>query len=134
MPLKLPLHPSLVAALSFNIAQLDYLLDIDFKIWEELRNVLSVEDSSTLTLNFSYCFESLENFKPVRIELIDKGSSKKVNNLNREEYCDLVGCYILYEYTRPHVNRLLSTILSIVPKELISCTSTKEILSLFYDK
>lgn len=115
-PLDLNLHPSIVSALSFNIAQLDYLLDVDFKIWEELRNIMSVEDSAQLALNFSYNFESLDNFKPVRIELIDKGSSKKVNNLNRDEYCDLVCCYILYEYCRPQINRLLTTILSIVPK------------------
>lgn len=83
-PLDLNLHPSIVSALSFNIAQLDYLLDVDFKIWEELRNIMSVEDSAQLALNFSYNFESLDNFKPVRIELIDKGSSKKVNNLNRD--------------------------------------------------
>jgi hypothetical protein len=70
--------------LSFNIAELDYLLDVDFKIWEELRNILSIEDSASLALNFSYNFESLDNFKPIRIELIDKGSSKKVNNLNRD--------------------------------------------------
>jgi hypothetical protein len=33
LPLQINLHPSIIAALSFNIAQLDYLLDIDFKIW-----------------------------------------------------------------------------------------------------
>lgn len=48
-----------------------------------MRNVLTVEDSASLGLNFSRNFESLDNFKPVRIELVDKGSSKKVNNKNR---------------------------------------------------
>ena len=87
-----------------------------------------------MTLNFSYLFESLETFKPIRVELVDKGSSKKVNNLNREEYCVLVSCYILYEEIRPQVTRLLETILSIVPKDYIACSPTKKILSLFYDK
>jgi hypothetical protein len=31
--LNLKLHTSLIAALSFNICDIDDLLDIDFKIW-----------------------------------------------------------------------------------------------------
>ena len=33
LPLSLSLHPSLISAISFNISQLDYLLDVDFSIW-----------------------------------------------------------------------------------------------------
>lgn len=45
---------------------------------------MSIADSKTLNLNFSYMFESLQSLKQERIELIDKGTSKKVNNLNRD--------------------------------------------------
>ena len=90
--------------------------------------MLSTPDSSKLQLNFSYSFESLEDFKPIRIELVDKGSSKKVNNLNREEYCDFVCSYVLYDNLRPQIHRLLKTILSIIPKEYICCKSTKSML------
>lgn len=57
-----------------------------------------------------------------------------MNNLNRDVYADLLACYVLYEEVKPQISRLLTTILSVVPKELISCTSTKEIVNLFYDK
>ena len=127
------LHPSLVAAVSFNICHIDYLLDVNFKIWEELKGILSIGDSSTLKLNFSYNFESLETLKEERIELVDKGASKKVNNQNREEFCDLVCCYILYEQIKPQITRLLESIICIIPKEYISTKSTRSILGLFYE-
>jgi hypothetical protein len=38
------------------MVDLDDLLAIDFKTWEELRKVLSEADSKTLNLNFSYEF------------------------------------------------------------------------------
>lgn len=79
----MPLHSSLLNAASFGICDLDDLLDIDFKVWEDLRNVMSTSESKDLNLNFSYIFESLETLKPERVEVIDKGTSKKVNNLNR---------------------------------------------------
>ncbi len=44
---------------------------------------MSATDSKDLNLNFSYLFESLETLKQERVELLDKGTSKKVNNLNR---------------------------------------------------
>ena len=91
-------------------------MDINFKVWEELKGVLSTADSSTMKLNFSYVFESVETLKGERVELIDKGSSKKVNNQNREEFCDLVCCYILYEQIRPQLTRLIESIIEIVPK------------------
>lgn len=78
------LHPCLLAAMSFNIAHIDHLLDINFKVWEELKAVLSCEDSASLNLNFSHLFEFMdETLKEERVELVDKGASKKVNNHNR---------------------------------------------------
>lgn len=44
---------------------------------------MSIGESKDLNLNFSYVFESLENLQNERVELLDKGTSKKVNNLNR---------------------------------------------------
>lgn len=81
--MDLPLHSSILVASTFGICDLDDLLDIDFKVWEDLRNVISITESKDLNLNFSYIFESLATLKPERVELIDKGTSKKVNNLNR---------------------------------------------------
>lgn len=57
--MDLPLHSSLLAAIGFGLCDLQDLLDIDFKVWEDLRNVMSTGDSKTLNLNFSYNFESL---------------------------------------------------------------------------
>ncbi len=57
--MDLPLHSSLLSTLSFGICDLQDLLDVDFKAWEDLRNVMSIADSKTLNLNFSYVFESL---------------------------------------------------------------------------
>jgi hypothetical protein len=82
--------------MSFGIADIDDLLDIDFKIWEDIKSVLSIEDSKTLNLNFSYLFENITTLKEERVEMIDKGTSKKVNNLNRDEYADSVACHVLY--------------------------------------
>ena len=56
--INVPLHPSIISALSFNICHIDYLLDVNFKIWEEMKSILSIGDSSALKLNFSYSFES----------------------------------------------------------------------------
>jgi hypothetical protein len=53
---NLPLHSSIIAALSFNVADIDDVLDVDFKIWEDIKRISSVEDSKTLNLNFSYLF------------------------------------------------------------------------------
>lgn len=57
--MDLPLHSSLLAAIGFGMCDLQDLLDVDFKIWEDLRTVMSATDSKTLNLNFSYTFESL---------------------------------------------------------------------------
>lgn len=57
--MDLPLHSSLLAAIGFSICDLQDLLDVDFKIWEDLRNVMSIGESKELGLNFSYIFESL---------------------------------------------------------------------------
>ena len=54
--MDLPLHSSLLAAIGFNQCDLQDLLDVDFKVWEDLRNVMSSSDSKTLNLNFSYNF------------------------------------------------------------------------------
>jgi hypothetical protein len=54
--MDLPLHSSLLAALGFSICDLHDLLDVDFRIWEDLRNVMSVAESKDLNLNFSYIF------------------------------------------------------------------------------
>jgi len=40
--MDLPLHSSLLAAVGFGVCDLDDLLDIDFKVWEDLRNVTSM--------------------------------------------------------------------------------------------
>lgn len=130
----LPLHPSIISALSFNISNVDDLLSIDFKIWEELKSILSCSDSKTLNLNFSFNFNSLETLKDERVELVDKGSSKKVNNFNRDEYVDAVACYIFYQNCMPQITRLIKSIITIVPKDYISCVKSSEILSLFYAK
>lgn len=57
--IDLPLHSSLLAAVGFGVCDLQDLLEVDFKVWEDLRNVMSVTDSKDLNLNFSYLFESL---------------------------------------------------------------------------
>jgi hypothetical protein len=62
--MDLPLHSSILNASSFGTCDLDDLLDIDFKVWEDLRNVISTSESKDLNLNFSYIFESLETLKP----------------------------------------------------------------------
>lgn len=54
------MHSSIISALNFNIADIDDVLNIDFKIWEDLKKILSVEDSKTLNLNFSYIFENIK--------------------------------------------------------------------------
>lgn len=54
--IDLPLHSSILAAIGFSTCDLQDLLDVDFKIWEDLRNVMSSPDSKTLNLNFSYIF------------------------------------------------------------------------------
>jgi hypothetical protein len=54
--MDLPLHASLLAALNFGICEIDDLLDVDFKIWEDIKNVMSCLDSKDLNLNFSYIF------------------------------------------------------------------------------
>ena len=54
LPMDLPLHSSLLAVVGFGLCDLQDLLDVDFKVWEDLRNVMSVSDSKTLNLNFSY--------------------------------------------------------------------------------
>ncbi len=45
MKIDLPFHSSLISAVGFNIADIDDLLDIDFKVWEDIKNVMSVQDS-----------------------------------------------------------------------------------------
>ena len=82
--MDLPIHSSILAVIGFGQCDLQDLLDVDFKVWEDLRNVMSSGDSKTLNLNFSYNFQSLQTLKQERVELTDKGTSKKVNNLNRE--------------------------------------------------
>jgi len=39
--MDLPLHSSLLAAIEFGVCDLDDLIDVDFKVWEDLRNVAS---------------------------------------------------------------------------------------------
>ena len=61
--MDLPLHSSILSVLGFGQCDLQDLLDVDFKVWEDLRNVMSSSDSKTLNLNFSYNFESLDTLK-----------------------------------------------------------------------
>ena len=77
---------------------------------------MSIGESKDLNLNFSYVFESLENLQHERVELLDKGTSKKVNNLNREEYCDLACCYLLYKNVLKQVTRFLEGVIHLCPK------------------
>lgn len=110
------MHAALLAALGYGICDIDDLLDVDFKVWEDLKKVMNSQDSKEFNLNFSYVFESLETFQPTRIELIEKGSSKKVNNMNREEYCDSVCCYLLFTVILKQLNRFLEAVLYVCPK------------------
>ena len=96
--------------------------------------MISLADSKTLNLNFSYNFESLETLKPERVELIDKGTSKKVNNLNREEYCDLVCCYLLYKTVSKQINRFLESICLVCPKDLLSSIKVTHLHNFFIKK
>ena len=57
--MDLPLHSSILSVINFGQCDLQDLLDVDFKVWEDLRNVMSSSHSKTLNLNFSYNFESL---------------------------------------------------------------------------
>ena len=57
--MDLPLHSSLLEAAGFSICDIQDLLDVDFKVWEDLRNVMSVAESKELNLTFSYLIESL---------------------------------------------------------------------------
>ena len=59
LEMDLPLHSSILSVIGFGQCDLQDLLDVDFKVWEDLRNVMSSSDSKTLNLNFSYNFESL---------------------------------------------------------------------------
>lgn len=95
---------------------------------------MSAAESKELGLNFSYVFESLQTLKPERIELLDKGTSKKVNNLNREEYSDLVCCYLLYQTVQKQVLRFLNSICYVCPKELLSSLKIAELHRLFIKK
>jgi hypothetical protein len=54
--MDLPLHSSLLNASNFGACDLDDLIDIDFKVWEDIRTVLSTSESKELNLNFSYIF------------------------------------------------------------------------------
>jgi len=38
----MPLHSSIVVALNFGMADIDDLLDIDFKVWEDIKRVLTL--------------------------------------------------------------------------------------------
>jgi len=96
--------------------------------------VMSVGESKDLNLTFSYVFESLETLKSERIDLIDKGTSKKVNNLNREEYCDLVCCYLLYKIVSKQINRFLESICYLSPKELLSSLKIASLHPFFIKK
>ncbi len=59
----MPLHSSIIAAFSFNIVDIEDLLTVDFKIWEDVKRILSIEDSKTLNLNFSYIFENIKTLQ-----------------------------------------------------------------------
>ncbi len=130
----LPLHSSIIAAFSFNIIDIEDLLHVDFKIWEDVKRILSIEDSKTLNLNFSYIFENTKNLQNERVELVDKGASKKVNNMNRDEFCDSIACHVLFEYVKAQVSRMMLGILNVVPKELLSCKKISEMYAIFYNK
>lgn len=43
--MDLHLHSSLLAAIGFSVCDLQDLLDVDFKVWEDLRNVMSAAES-----------------------------------------------------------------------------------------
>jgi hypothetical protein len=86
-----------------------------------------------MNLTFSYEFDSAkEPGKKERLELIDKGTSKKVNNLNRDEYCDLICCRILYGFSQSQLDRFQIGLFKILPKEFLSNTSTVTVLKTLY--
>ena len=68
------------------------------------------------------------------MELLDKGTSKKVNNLNREDYCDLVCCYLLYRSVAKQVARFLEGIVYLCPKELLSSLRVADLHRFFLKK
>ena len=97
--------------------------------------VLSEADSKTLNLNFSYEFDSIvDPSKKEKIELVDKGVQKKVNNLNREEYVDFICCRILFGNVRLQLERLLTGVYKVLPKQYISNLKFNDILQTFYKK
>jgi hypothetical protein len=49
----------------------------------------------------------LKTLEQERVELVDKGASKKVNNLNRAEFCDSIACHVLYKNLNTQISRLL---------------------------
>jgi hypothetical protein len=131
--LNLPLHHSIICQICSTMVDLDDLLTIDFKTWEELRKVLSEADSKTLNLNFSYEFESLTDpTKKEKIELVEKGVQKKVNNLNREEYVDYICCRILFGNVKVQLERLLLGVFKVLPKQYIANLKFNEVLQVFY--
>ena len=62
--MDLRFHSSVLAVIGFGICELDDLLDIDFKTWEDLRNVMSSQDVKQMNITFSYVFESLKTLQP----------------------------------------------------------------------
>lgn len=99
-----------------------------------MKKILSIEDSKTLNLNFSYIFENTKTLQNERIELVDKGASKKVNNLNRDEFCDAIACHVLYNNIKPQISRFIQGVLNVVPKELLSNLKISEVYPIFYNK
>ena len=89
--------------------------------------------SKTLNLNFTYEFDALNDpTKKEKTELVEKGVQKKVNNLNREEYCDFICCKILFGNVRVQLERFLTGAFKVLPKQYIANLKFGDVFETFY--
>lgn len=57
-----------------------------------------------------------------------------MNNVNREEYADIICCYLLFKLVKKQLSRFLEALIYVCPKELLAGLEINQIHNLFIKK